>query len=182
MSIILFCELRWLKSKLATKIFICLDWVLEPKILILADRLFNPIQAGVFWNHIGWGGGTLCPPLFLLCLWSNYNETWHDSTLGQNLSKTIKILLTSSLGGKYDVIKLFLVLFQVKIRVSLSFVQWSWNVVQGSILRRWFRIRAKKFDINTFWRWKMWFFTKNWNFFPSTLWQKCCHGSTLGYC
>ena len=25
---------------------------------------FNPIQAGLFWNHIGWGGGTLCPLCF----------------------------------------------------------------------------------------------------------------------
>ena len=88
-------------------------------------HVFNPIKAGVFWNHIGGGGGTLCPPLFLLCLWSNYNQTWHDGTLGQNLSKAIKILLTSSPGGKYDVIKPFLVLFQVKIRVPLSFVQLS---------------------------------------------------------
>ena len=63
----------------------------------------NPIQAGVFWNHIG--------PLFLLYLWSNYNQTWHDGTLGQNLSKAIKILLTSSPGSKYDVIKPFSVSF-----------------------------------------------------------------------
>ena len=88
-------------------------------------------------NNKGWGlsepyrlGGTLCPPpwcahLFLLYFWSNYNQTWHDGTLEQNLSKAIKILLTSSLGGKYDVIKLFLVLFQVKIRVPLPTVQLS---------------------------------------------------------
>ena len=85
---------------------------------LLASNL-NPIQAGVFWNHIGFGG-TLCPPsvspLFM-------NQTWHDGTLGQNLSKAVKILLTSSIGGKYDVIKPFLVSFQVKIRVPLSFVQ-----------------------------------------------------------
>ena len=49
--------------------------------------MFNPIQAGVFWNHIGWGGTFR----FLLYLWSNYNQTWHDGTLGQNLSKPIKI-------------------------------------------------------------------------------------------
>ena len=49
--------------------------------------------------------------LFLLYLWSNCNQTWHDGTLGQNLSNTIKSLLRSSLGGKYDVIKLFLVSF-----------------------------------------------------------------------
>ena len=60
--------------------------------------------------------------MFLLYLSSNYNQTWHDGTLGQNLLKAIKVLLTSSLGGKYNVIKLFLVAFQVKIRVSLSFV------------------------------------------------------------
>ena len=71
------------------------------------------------------GGGTLCPTLFLLYLWSNYNQAWHDGTLGQNLSKAINILVTSSLGDKYDVIKPYLVLFQVKIRVNLSFVQWS---------------------------------------------------------
>ena len=144
-------------------------------------RHLNPIQAGVFWNHISWRG-TLCPPLFLLCLGSNYNQTWHDGTLGQNSSKAIKILLTPSLGGKYDVIKPFLVLFQVKIWVPLSFVQLSWNLARGSTLRRWFRIRAKKFDINTFWRRKMRFFTKNCKFCPSAPLQKCCHGNTLGYC
>ena len=47
-------------------------------------------SSGVFWN----------PPPFLLYLWSSYNETWHDGTLGQNLSKAIKTFLTSSPGGK----------------------------------------------------------------------------------
>ena len=65
------------------------------------------------------------PPLFLLYLLSNYNQAWHDSTLGKNLSKAIKILLSQLVGGNYDVIKLFLVLFQVKNRVLLSFVQLS---------------------------------------------------------
>ena len=87
--------------------------------------MVNPIQAGVFWNHIAIGWGAQCAPLFLLYLWSNYNQTWHDGTLGQNLPKAIKILLMLSPGAKYDVIKPFLVLFQVKIRVPLSFVQWS---------------------------------------------------------
>ena len=45
----------------------------------------NPIQAGVFWNHIGW------PPPFLLYLLSNYHQTWHASTMPQNLSKTVKV-------------------------------------------------------------------------------------------
>ena len=89
----------------------------------LSPLRVNPIQAGVFWNHIGWGH--IVPPLFLLYLWSNYSQTWHDDTLGRSLSKAIKILLSSSPGGKYDVIKLFLVSFQVKIEVPLSFVQWS---------------------------------------------------------
>ena len=58
------------------------------------------------------GGVAHCAsPLFLLYLWSSYNQTWHDGTLGQNLSKAIKVLLTSSLGGMYDVIKLLLVSF-----------------------------------------------------------------------
>ena len=83
-----------------------------------------PIQAGVFWNHRGWRGH-IVPTSVFFYLWSNYNQTWHDGTLGQNLSKAIKILLPSSLGCKYDVIKLFLVSFLVKIRVSLSFVQFS---------------------------------------------------------
>ena len=46
-------------------------------------------------------------PPFLLYLWFNQHQTWHDGSLGQNLSKAIKILLTSSLRGKYDVIKQF---------------------------------------------------------------------------
>ena len=45
-----------------------------------------------------------CP--IILYLWSNYNQTWHDGTLGQSLLKAIKNLVTSLLGGKYDVIKL----------------------------------------------------------------------------
>ena len=89
------------------------------------NKSFNPIQAGVFWSHIGWGGGTLCLSLFLIYLFSNYYQTLHDGTLAQNLSKALKDLLTSSLGGKYDLIKLFFVLFQLKIRVLLSCVQLS---------------------------------------------------------
>ena len=46
---------------------------------------------------------------------------WHNGTLEQNLSKSIIILMTSSLSGKYDVIKQFSVSFQVKIRASLIF-------------------------------------------------------------
>ena len=38
----------------------------------------------------------------------------------------------------------FLVLFQIKIRAPLSFLQSSWNLAHGSILRCWFRIWNKK--------------------------------------
>ena len=58
----------------------------------------NSIQAGVFWNHIGWGGGgahcVQCHILFLFYLWSNYSQTCHDGTLRQNRSKVVKNLLT----------------------------------------------------------------------------------------
>ena len=99
--------------------YICLDWVLSHL------TLFS--WAGVVWNHIG-----IVPLfLFLLYLLSSYNQTWHDCTLGKNFSKATKSLLTSSLRGMSDIIKLFLVSFQVKIRVSLSFVQLSWNLAHG---------------------------------------------------
>ena len=51
----------------------------------------NPIQAGVFWNHIGWGDTLRPPPPFLLYLLSNYHQTWHDSTMAQNLSRAVKV-------------------------------------------------------------------------------------------
>ena len=64
--------------------------------VFIDEPALNPIQAGVFWNHIGWGG-TLCPPPFLLYLLSNYHQTWHASTMAQNLSKTVivKCIVTS---------------------------------------------------------------------------------------
>ena len=52
----------------------------------------NPVQVGVFWNHIGWeGGGAHCArPQFLLYLLSNHHQTLHGSNMAQNLSKTVK--------------------------------------------------------------------------------------------
>ena len=79
------------------------------------NKCINPIQTG------GHNVPPSVSPLFVVQLQPNL-ACWYS---GQNLSKTIKLLLTSSPRGKYDVIKLFLVLFQVKIRVPLSFVQWS---------------------------------------------------------
>ena len=69
-----------------------------------------------------------------------------------------------------------------KFELPLSFVQSSWNLAQGSILRRWSRTWTKKADRNTLWARKRQFSTKSWKFRLSTSWQKCCHGNTLGYC
>ena len=35
----------------------------KPAPLSESEFIFNPIQAGLFWNHIGWGGGHIVPPL-----------------------------------------------------------------------------------------------------------------------
>ena len=64
-------------------------------------------------------GGHIVPPLFLLLLWSSDHQTWHKGILEQNLSKSVMSLMTSSPWGRYDVIKQFSVLFQVKIWASL---------------------------------------------------------------
>ena len=42
-------------------------------------------------------GGTLCPPPFLLYLLPNYHQTWHASTMAQDLSKAVivKSIVTS---------------------------------------------------------------------------------------
>ena len=114
------CRVRRTSLRSFHLVFCYFKWFqVIPRQNVLA---FNPIQAGVFWNHIGWGAH--CAPLCFSFICGP--NTTNDGTLGQNLSKAIKILLTSSLGGKYDVIKLsVLVSLQVKIRVPLSFVQLS---------------------------------------------------------
>ena len=33
------------------------------RLQMTTKEMFNPIQAGLFWNHIGWGGGHIVPPL-----------------------------------------------------------------------------------------------------------------------
>ena len=53
--------------------------------------------------------------MFLLYLWSNYHQTWHDGTLELNL-KRIEKFDDSSLSRLYDVIKQFSVSFEVEIR------------------------------------------------------------------
>ena len=108
----------------------------------------------------------MCPLLCFSFICAPITTKLGVMVLWDKLSKAIKILLTSSPGGKHDVIKPFLVSLQVKTRVPLSFVQWSWNLAQESILRCWFRIRAKKSDINTFWRRKRPFFYEKLTFLP----------------
>ena len=39
----------------------------------------------------GTGKSIVPPPLFLLYLLSNYHQTWHDSTMAQNLSRAVKV-------------------------------------------------------------------------------------------
>ena len=69
-------------------------------ILIENNNIINPIQAGVFWNHIGWGEH-ISPhfPPFLLYLLSDHHQTWHGNTIAQNLSKTeiVKSIMMSYL-------------------------------------------------------------------------------------
>ena len=64
-------------------------------------------------------------PMFLVYLWSNHHQVWHDGTLPQNLPKALKILMTSSLSRVYDVIKPFSLSFKVEILDPLSFVQFG---------------------------------------------------------
>ena len=61
-----------------------------------AHMRFNSIQAGVFCYYIGGGGGGgggIVPPFFLN-FFSNYHQTWHDSSLKQNLSRAVKVKST----------------------------------------------------------------------------------------
>ena len=152
------CDSNGKKGVVSNWLHFCFSWL-------------NPIQAGVFWNHIGWGAHCAPPSLFLLYLLSCYYQTWHGGTVRQNLSEAIKIFLMSSLGGKYDVIKLFLVSFEVKIRVPLSFVQWSWNLAQGVnsevLILNWSQKLRYKYVLKE----KNAFFKKKWNFWPSPPWQ-----------
>ena len=46
-------------------------------------RVLNHIRAGVFCYHIGWGH-TSVSPFFVV-------QTWHDSSLRQNLSKAVNV-------------------------------------------------------------------------------------------
>ena len=61
------------------------------------------------------------PPVCPLFVVQSPPDFWQDGSLAQNLSKALKILMTSSLSCVYDVIKQFSASF--KVRDSLSFVQ-----------------------------------------------------------
>ena len=45
------------------KQIVAVSWGFTVCYLITISGNLNPIQAGVFWNHLGWGG-TLCPLCF----------------------------------------------------------------------------------------------------------------------
>ena len=69
------------------QVFYCIIQTFKLKLPDLEN--INPIQAGVFSNHIDWGGDIVSPSVSHF-LRFNYNQTWHDGTLGQNLSKAVK--------------------------------------------------------------------------------------------
>ena len=136
--------------------------------LSVTDYIFVFPDLTLFWlGSFGTIVGALCPPLFLLYLWSNCNQTWRDGTLRQNLSEAIKILLMSSLWVWHH--QAMFGIIQGQNSSSFIFCQWSWNLAQGSILKHW----GEKCHFS---------FKKNWNFCTSVPWQKCYHGNTLGCC
>ena len=100
--------------------------------------------------------------MFLIHLWSSYHQTWHDGTPGQNLLKSVKILLTSSLWGKYDNIKQFLVSFQVELPYLLSNLAEIWH--RDPLCGADFEFDLKNSDMNTFWAKKGHFLQKTKNF------------------
>ena len=112
--------------------------------------IINPIQAGLFCYHIGWEGHIVPPPPFLLYLLSNCNQTWHDSSLGQHLSKTVKVksIMTSHwrlwchLCSNEHWKLLRTVYFKIG-AASSSFI-WSFSNL------------AETFNINTALDWKSW--------------------------
>ena len=83
-------------------------------------------------------GGAL-PPMFLLYLQSNYHQTWLDGILGQNLSKTLKSVMTSLLSRVYDVIKQFFGIFRGRNSSSFIFCPIWLKFCK-------FRIRRKNFN------------------------------------
>ena len=59
--------------------------LIKEGLTLFGEGRINPIQAGVLLEPYRLGGGHYAPPLFLLCLLSNYHQTWHGSTIVQNL-------------------------------------------------------------------------------------------------
>ena len=107
----------------------------------------------VFCYHIGWG--TMCPPPhpFLLYLLSNYHQTCHDSSLRQNLLKSVKVkFIVTSLWRLWRHIcpveyrKLLKNSLYIYIKIgaaSLSFI-WSYSNL------------AETFSTNTAFDWRRW--------------------------
>ena len=115
---------------LLTTLFLAFSWSVNPK----STGLFVPSTALTLFRL-----GSFVPPsvtpLFHY-LWSNYNQTWHDDILGQNPSKAIKNLLTSSPGSKHYIIKQF---FWYRSKSKFEFLYLLSNGAEiwhrGSILR-----------------------------------------------
>ena len=89
--------------------------------------------------------------------------TKYDGTLGQQLAKALKILMTSSLSHVYDVIKQFSVSFEVEIRAPL----YLFNLAE--ILHMdYFWGPDLEFELkNTIWARKRPFLSETYKFWPS---------------
>ena len=94
------------------------------------------------------------------------NLAWWYS--GTKSFKSRKTFADASLVGKYDVIKPFLVLFQIKIRVPYLLSNWAeiWHRVDSEAL---ISNLSQKIDISTFWRGKCHFLQKTDDFAQALL-------------
>ena len=92
----------------------------------------------------------MCPPLFLLYLLSSYHQTWHDSSLRQNLSKAEKVKsIMTSLWRLwchlcYDEYRKLLKTFYIRVGAASSSFIWSYSNL------------AESFSTNTAFDWKSW--------------------------
>ena len=102
----------------------------------------NTVQAGVFCYYIG--------PPFLLYLSSNYHQTWHYSSLRQNLSKAVKFksIMTS-------LWRLWRHICSVEYRKLLKTVYIKIGAASSSFIWSYSNL-AETFSTNTAFDWKSW--------------------------